>query len=198
MIGEFNVANALGAMAAATRLGANTEQLQSGLASFGGVPGRMQQMRGPLGAPRVIVDFAHTPPSLEKALQTVRKTTRGELWVVLGSAGGNRDPHKRAPLGEVASRCADHAVFTEEDCRDTPIEEILAEMERGAKTVGRENFQSLPDRRDAIQTAIRLAAPSDTIVLAGKGPEETLERAEITLPWNENAEAEDALVKFWS
>ena len=193
MIGRFNVANALAGMAAAHHLGASAEQLQAGLASFRGVPGRMELVPGEEGGPRVVVDFAHTPPSLEKALGTLRATTAGRLWVVIGSAGGPRDPSKRAPLGEVATRLADHAIFTEEDCRDTPLADILNEMERGAREEGRSNFLSIGDRRQAIRHAVTQAQPGDTVLLAGKGPEDTLERADETLPWNEAEEARAAL-----
>ena len=191
MIGRFNVANALAAMSAAAHLGATPAQLVSGLASFRGVPGRMELVPGTEGQPRVIVDFAHTPPSLEKALGTLRATTRGRLWVLLGSAGGPRDPGKRAPLGEVATRLADHAVFTEEDHRDTPLHDILREMERGA--AGRANFTTIPDRREAIRHVIAAAELGDTVLLAGKGPEDTLERGAEALPWNEVQEAVSAL-----
>lgn len=250
MIGTFNVANALGALAATAHLsGAALPELVAGLAALPGVPGRMEMVGRPdrprtrSGAPwtsaggvvvdhdapgiapssalpspapaasspahaagqdapasdiRVIVDFAHTPPSLEKALTTVRTTTEGKLWVLLGSAGGPRDPYKRAPLGEVASRLADWAVFTEEDHRYTPIWDILHEMERGARegaaASGREpNWISIPDRREAIRYAIREAQPGDTVVLAGKGPEETLERDTETIDWNEVEEAREAI-----
>lgn len=193
MIGRFNVANALAAMAAAARLGATLEQLRDGLGSFAGVLGRMQLVPATDDDPRVIVDFAHTPPSLEKALHTLRATTTGELWVVIGSAGGNRDPGKRFPLGEVSARLADHAIFTEEDYRDTPLRDILDEMERGARSTGRANFRSIGDRREAIRTAIREARPGDTVMLAGKGPEEVLERGSGDIPWDETAEAAEAL-----
>ena len=173
------------------------EQLISGLASFRGVPGRMELLKGAAGGPRVIVDFAHTPPSLEKALATLRTTTPGHLWVLIGSAGGPRDPGKRAPLGEVASRLADHAVLTEEDCRDTPLADILREMERGAQQAGRGNFTTIADRAEAIAWVIRQARPGDTVLLAGKGPEDTLERADETLPWDEVAVARAALAA-WS
>ncbi len=195
MIGRFNVHNALAAMAAAAHLGATVAQLQAGLSSFRGVPGRMELVPDPnsdrAGGRRVVVDFAHTPPSLEKALITLRATTAGRLLVVIGSAGGPRDPSKRAPLGEVATRLADHAIFTEEDSRDTPVAEILAEMERGA--TGRSNFLSIPDRREAIRYAVSLARSGDTVLLAGKGPEDTLERLQETVAWNEAREAADAL-----
>ncbi|WP_397333874.1 glutamate ligase domain-containing protein [Ornithinimicrobium sp. INDO-MA30-4] len=89
--------------------------------------------------------------------------------MVLGSAGGPRDPSKRAPLGEAATRKADHAVFTEEDHRDTPLVDILEEMERGAREVGRDNFTSIGDRVEAIRYAVANAKPEDTVLLAGKG-----------------------------
>lgn len=195
MIGRFNVANALAAMAAAHRLGASAEQLLAGLRTFAGVPGRMELVPGRPGQdPRVIVDFAHTPPSLEKALATVRATTESELWVVIGSAGGPRDPSKRAPLGEVASRLADHAIFTEEDHRDTPLDEILGEMLRGASLASSPGTTtSIGDRTAAIRYAVEHARPGDTVVLAGKGPEDTLERDGETIPWDEVAEAAAAL-----
>lgn len=193
MIGRFNVANALAALAAAARVGIGLEHLIAGLASFPGVAGRMEMVDRAAADPRVIVDFAHTPPSLEKALATVRVTTQGRLWVVIGSAGGPRDPSKRAPLGEVATRMADVAVFTEEDHRDTPLADILTEMERGARAAGRDNFASIGDRVEAIRYAVREAAPNDTVVLAGKGPEETLERDTETIAWDEMTQARTAL-----
>ncbi|TQL49540.1 UDP-N-acetylmuramoyl-L-alanyl-D-glutamate--2,6-diaminopimelate ligase [Ornithinicoccus hortensis] len=193
MIGRFNVANALAALAGAHRTGVPTAVLLEGLATFGGVAGRMEMVARQDGDPRVIVDFAHTPPSLEKALETVRVTTEGRLWVVLGSAGGPRDPSKRAPLGDVATRCADVAVFTEEDHRDTPLADILAQMERGAREAGRENFTSIGNRVEAIRYAVAQADRADTVVLAGKGPEHTLERDTETIPWDEMDQAVQAL-----
>src|SRR5690606_39751655 len=165
MIGRFNVANALAAMAGAHAAGVRLPELVAGLATFPGVAGRMEMAEREDGDPRVIVDFAHTPPSLEKALGTVRVTTEGRLWVVLGSAGGPRDPSKRAPLGDVATRLADTAVFTEEDHRDTPLTDILAEMERGARDAGRTNFVSIGDRAEAIRHAIGEATAQDTVLL---------------------------------
>lgn len=200
MIGDFNVSNALAAVAATSPLlrwfvGDQFPRLlgPNELSNFPGVPGRMQMVTSNSSSPRVIVDFAHTPPSLEKALQALKPTTRGRLIVVLGSAGGPRDPAKRAPLGQIATQYADHAIFTEEDCRDTPLEDILKEMERGALEGGHSNFESIPDRREAIFRAILEANSEDTVLLAGKGPEDTLERASETIPWDEVAVAREAL-----
>lgn len=193
MIGRFNVANALAAMAGVAATGVALADLVRALATFGGVAGRMEMLDRREGEPRVIVDFAHTAPSLEKALETVRVTTDGELWVVLGSAGGPRDPSKRAPLGRVATECAEHAIFTEEDHRTTPLQDILDEMERGAREAGRTNFVSIGDRTEAIRYAVREAAAQDTVLLAGKGPEETMERGAELVPWDELEEARQAL-----
>lgn len=193
MIGRFNVANALAALVAGVQAGADIDALVDGLATFPGVAGRMEMIEREDGDPRVIVDFAHTADSLQKALETVRVTTEGELWVLLGSAGGPRDPSKRAPLGATATAMADHVIFSEEDHRDTPLIDILNEMERGAREAGRSNFASIGNRVEAIQHVVDQAAPQDTIVLAGKGPEETLERDTETIPWNEVEQARTAL-----
>ncbi|QFG67459.1 UDP-N-acetylmuramoyl-L-alanyl-D-glutamate--2,6-diaminopimelate ligase [Ornithinimicrobium pratense] len=193
MIGRFNVANALAAMAGVSGAGVGLKDLVEALATFPGVAGRMEMVERGAGEPRVIVDFAHTAPSLQKALETVRVTTDGELWVVIGSAGGQRDPSKRAPLGRVATTYGDHAVFTEEDHRTTPLQDILAEMERGAREAGNDNFVSIGDRTEAIRYAVHEASPDDTVVLAGKGPEQTLERGTELIPWVEIEEARRAL-----
>src|SRR5699024_1388228 len=109
-----NVANALAAMATAALGGVTVEQLREGMRTFTGVPGRMQMLPTPAGCPRVIIDFAHTAISVENLLSTVRPSTKSQLWILVGSAG-ERDPGKRGPIGEAATRLADIAVFTEED-----------------------------------------------------------------------------------
>lgn len=194
MIGAYNVANAMGAIAAAAQVGVDIAAIQAGLASFAGVPGRMQIL-GTAPA-RVILDFAHTPDSLRLALSTLRQTTSRELIVVLGSAGGPRDPSKRAPLGEVAATLADLAVFTEEDCRDTPIDEILNEMRRGAVEAGQSNYRLIRDRLKAIRYALSHAHPGDTVVFCGKAGEITLERATETLPWIEETIVRDEMAQL--
>ncbi|NCD20110.1 MAG: UDP-N-acetylmuramoyl-L-alanyl-D-glutamate--2,6-diaminopimelate ligase, partial [Actinobacteria bacterium] len=191
MIGRFNVANALAGMAAAARLGVGVDALVAGLASFRGVPGRMELV--PADDVRVIVDFAHTPPALEKALGALRTSAHGQVWVVVGSAGGRRDPGKHAPMGEVATRLAEHAIFTEDDPSGTPLGQILDEMERGAREEGRVNFRRMEDRHEAIRFAVLGAAAGDTILLAGKGPEETMDRGEESVPWDEVGEARAAI-----
>ena len=109
---------------------------------------------------------------------------------VCGRAAGSLEAGATAPA---ATRLADRVVFTEEDHRDTPLAEILAEMERGAREAGQENFTSIGDRREAIRHAVVGASAGDTVLLAGKGPEDTLERDGVTVPWDEVAEAREAL-----
>ena len=183
MIGAYNVENALAALGAASALGLPLGEATRALASFPGVPGRMQILAAePV---RVVVDFAHTPPSLRRALKALRPTTQGRLLLVIGAAG-ERDPAKRRPLGEVAGELADVVVFTEEDSRSEPTEAILAELETGARGKNAEVYLE-PDRCQAIRLAARLARPGDTVVLAGKGHERTLERANEVIPWDEAA-----------
>ena len=178
MVGRYNVLNALAAVAAAVEMGVPLDSALSRLPSFGGVPGRMQLLQAEPFA--VVVDFAHTAPSLEKALATLRPSTRGRLIVVIGAAG-ERDAGKRAPLGRAATLGADLALFTEEDSRSEPIDAILATMAEGARSAGAaegREFRLVPDRREAIAAAIAEARPGDTVILSGKGHERTLERAD--------------------
>ena len=191
MIGRYNVHNALAALAAAQQTGIEIERLLERLKTFPGVPGRMQLVQSQPFA--VVVDFAHTAPALEKALQAVRPQTKGRLIVVVGAAG-ERDPGKRAPLGRTAVQHADLAIFTEEDSRSEDAQAILAEMVRGARGVAsRGEFWTLPNRRHAIEKAVQAAQPGDLILLAGKGHEATLERKGEVIAWNEVEEVQRAL-----
>jgi UDP-N-acetylmuramoyl-L-alanyl-D-glutamate--2,6-diaminopimelate ligase len=195
MVGAYNVHNALGALVAAHEAGVMVNDLFNKLGSFTGVPGRMEIVqREPFA---LIVDFAHTPAALENMLSVLRPVTAGKLIVVVGAAG-ERDPGKREPLGELAVKKADLAIFTEEDSRSEDVNVILGEMAKGAIKAGGEatkTYWCIPDRREAIRFAVSQARPGDTLVLAGKGHEATLERVNETLTWDEVAEARRALEK---
>ncbi len=193
MAGIYNTYNAVAALIAASHAGVAMNESLQHLNQFGGVPGRMQLVQS---SPfRVVVDFAHTPEALEKALQALRPGTSGNLIVVIGAAG-ERDPAKRPLLGKVAREHADITIFTEEDSRSENIYLILVEMAKGAIAAGgkaTQNYWTIPDRREAIQLAIKMAQSGDTVLLAGKGHEQTLERDGEILPWDEVAEARRAL-----
>lgn len=192
LLGAYNVDNALAAAAAALLYGVPLEGVLQGLATFPGVPGRMEVVQGqPF---RVVIDFAHTGKSLEAALSTLRRTTRGRLLLVVGAAG-ERDPRRREDIGRVAARLADLTFFTEEDHRGEPLEAILQALAQAAEREGG-RYALVPDRREAIFRALREARPGDTVLLAGKGHERTLERGGEALPWDEKAVAQEALASL--
>ncbi len=197
MVGRYNAHNAAAALAAAVAEGMTPTEAAARLATFPGVPGRMQLVGTEVGTgPTVIVDFAHTAPALAKALAAVR-LPGSRLIVVIGSAG-ERDPGKRAPLGKAAVEGADLAVFTEEDSRSESVDAILTRMAEGAVGAGGvqgRDFVLEPDRAKAIRLAVAAARPGDVVLLAGKGHERTLERAAVALPWNEADEARRALAE---
>lgn len=192
MVGDFNVHNALAALATANVLGVPFELGVARLAGFAGVPGRMQLVA--TDPCSVVVDFAHTPGSLAKALVALAPGPGGRRVVVIGAAG-ERDPAKRRPLGAAAVAGADLAVFTEEDHRTEALATILGELVAGAEAVGGvagRNFLVVADRREAIATAVSRARRGDVVLLAGKGHERTLERGTDALPWDEAAEGRAA------
>ncbi len=192
MLGEFNVANATAALTAASALGIDLAAAAQSLASFAGVAGRMQFVPRQADEPRVIVDFAHTPDALAKALAALRTTTMGALWCVIGAAGGARDETRIAPMGQRAAQLADRVVFTEDDTYDTSLDFLLGELNRGAAGVAGASVETVPDRREAIAHVMTAAASEDTVLLAGKGHESELMRTP-PIAWDEVAQARAAL-----
>ena len=192
MVGGYNAWNAVAALAAAAHEGMAVADAAARLATFPGVPGRMQIVQAEPFA--VIVDFAHTAPALAKALDAA--TPAGGRRIVVVGAAGERDPDEREPLGAAATSAADLAIFTEEDARSEDPEAILQQLADGALAAGGQegvSFERVADRRDAIREAVRRARPGDVVLLAGKGHEATLERADGKRPWNEAEEARAAL-----
>jgi UDP-N-acetylmuramoyl-L-alanyl-D-glutamate--2,6-diaminopimelate ligase len=194
LVGRFNVQNALAACAAGLAAGATLEQARTALARAKPVPGRMERVDA--GQPfEVIVDYAHTPASLEKVLSLLRPLTEGRLIAVFGSAG-ERDREKRPKMAEVAGRSADLFVITQEDPRLEDRAAILREIEQGAIAAGKRrgiDYEVIDDRARAIATAIERAEPGDTVVLCGKGHEASIIEGEEQRPWNEAAAAREAL-----
>jgi UDP-N-acetylmuramoyl-L-alanyl-D-glutamate--2,6-diaminopimelate ligase len=143
----------------------------------------------------VIVDYAHTPESLDKVLSLLRPLTKGKLIALFGSAG-ERDRAKRPRLAEVASRYADLFVITQEDPRLEDPAAILSEIESGARSAGKRSGQDylvIDDRAQAVREAIRRAEAGDTVLLAGKGHEGSIIVGEEKLPWDEAGAARTAL-----
>jgi len=162
----FNVANALAAATAALAMGLPLAAVVEGLESTAGVPGRFEAVRA--GQPfTVLVDYSHTPDSLENALRAARGVAAGRLLCVFG-CGGDRDRGKRPLMGEVGSRLADLAVVTSDNPR---TEDPLAIIEEILAGVHRESVVVEPDRRAAIALAVEEARPGDVVLIAGKGHE---------------------------
>jgi UDP-N-acetylmuramoyl-L-alanyl-D-glutamate--2,6-diaminopimelate ligase len=169
--GHFNVENALAAVAAVVALGGSPAAAAGALARAERIPGRLEAVTE--GQPfAVLVDYAHTPDSLENVLGAARKLTAGRLVCVFG-CGGDRDREKRPLMGAIASRLADVPVLTSDNPRSEEPEAILADVLAGIEGGrGREGLVVEVDRRAAIHAALALAEPGDTVVIAGKGHEQ--------------------------
>lgn len=194
LVGRFNVQNALAAIGAGLAAGVSLDRCRDALQAARPVRGRMERID--VGQPfRVVVDYAHTPESLEKVLALLRPLTPGRLIAVFGSAG-ERDRAKRPHLAAVAARYADHFVITQEDPRLEDPAQILAEIEAGAVEAGKrrgEDYRVIADRAEAIRAAIATAGAGDTVLLAGKGHEGSIIVGEEKRPWDEAATAREAL-----
>src|SRR5256884_1345358 len=194
LVCHFNVSNCLAAIATAYAVGAKPADIARGLAGVTGVTGRMERID--VGQPfTVIVDYAHTPDSLEKVLRILRPLTAGKLLVVFGSAG-ERDIQKRPIMGQIAAQLSDFFVITDEDPRKENREQILREIAIGAETTGKHegrDFLCIADRTQAIAAAFHRAQASDTVLLAGKGDEQSIIIGRKKIPWDDRRVAREQL-----
>jgi UDP-N-acetylmuramoyl-L-alanyl-D-glutamate--2,6-diaminopimelate ligase len=171
MPGHFNVANALGAFAAAEAMGVGAEIAAAGLARAARVPGRFEPIDEGQGF-SVLVDYAHTPDSLENVLRAARRLTEGRLIAVFG-AGGDRDRDKRPKMGHAGGELADLLIITSDNPRSEDPEAIAAAVAGGASGAeAAAELEVVVDRREAIALALGRARPGDTVVIAGKGHEQ--------------------------
>ena len=188
---RFNVYNALCAAGVCLAVGVPIDEIGPGLAGFDGVRGRLERVD--LGQDfSVFIDFAHSAGALASALAELRPYTRGRLIAVFGSTA--RSDHDRPGMGKAAADLADFFVITTDDpLREDPME-IARDVQSGAagKAPGRD-YEIVIDRRAAIRRAIDVAKPGDTVLLAGKGHERTMQMAAGAEPWDERAEAEAAI-----
>jgi len=169
LVGRFNVYNALAALTACAGLGIPPEAVQSGLLEMPPVPGRFQRL--PSQFRTVLVDYAHTPDSLARALETARQIADGRLIVVFG-CGGDRDRTKRPVMGEIAARLADRCLVTSDNPRSEPPQSIIDQILEGIPEPHRDRCLVEPDRAKAIRIAIQQADPEDVVLIAGKGHED--------------------------
>lgn len=181
---RFNKYNYLAAYAAARELGIEEDTIYSALKNFQLPSGRMQVVaEKPVLA---IVDFAHTPHSLQEALEATRTLygKKGRLIHVFGCAA-KRDEQKRPVMGEISGRLADYTIITEEDYRTEDPQKIADEILAGLLPVRKDNYDVIHDRGEALKRAFEISKPGDIIIATGKGHEGSLCRGTVEYPWNE-------------
>jgi UDP-N-acetylmuramoyl-L-alanyl-D-glutamate--2,6-diaminopimelate ligase len=186
LIGHYNVANLLGVMATLRALGVPLAEVVAVCASLSPVPGRMECLTTP-GQALAVVDYAHTPDALAKALQALRPLAwarGGRLWCLFG-CGGDRDTSKRPLMGAMAAAHADRVVLTSDNPRSESPQAILAQILPALS--GQSDVVVEPDRALAIRRALALAAPQDVVLIAGKGHEDYPEVAGQRLPFSDAA-----------
>ncbi|HSX47283.1 MAG TPA: UDP-N-acetylmuramoyl-L-alanyl-D-glutamate--2,6-diaminopimelate ligase [Patescibacteria group bacterium] len=186
--GSFNVYNSLASVATGRIIGLNKEQIEKGIDSLKSVSGRMTRIDEGQDFD-VIVDFAHSPDSFEKLFKDLKPVLKGRLIVMFGSPG-RRDEAKRFLQGDLAGKYADLVILTEEDDRDVDGYKILDQIVEGVTKHGKVKDKDMfvvHDRVEAIKFTLSLGRKDDTILLLGKGHEQTIERADGAHPWNEIA-----------
>jgi UDP-N-acetylmuramoyl-L-alanyl-D-glutamate--2,6-diaminopimelate ligase len=211
LVGEFNLYNILAAVAVGTAVEVPLETLKKGVEELEGVSGRFEKVENKRGI-HVIVDYAHTHDALERALLGLKNIlgegtqSNGKMITVFG-CGGDRDRTKRPLMGEVAGRYSDLAILTSDNPRTEDPLAILDEVEKGLKFLHLKEWDEdeikswrlgkgylkMPDRREAIRTAIRLALPSDTVLIAGKGHEDYQIIGKKKFSFDDRIEAKKAL-----
>ena len=196
LIGDYNAANVVGVIGVLRALGLPLAQVAALAADFTPVPGRMQRVEPPAGAtdlPQVVVDYAHTPDALEKALQALRPFAQargGRLWCVFG-CGGNRDATKRPVMGRIAQALADEVVLTSDNPRHESPAAILRDILAGCTPAP--TLACLEDRAAAIATVLHDADAADVVLIAGKGHEDYQETAGVRHHFSDLEQAEAAL-----
>ena len=199
LLGRFNVSNVLAAAGAALGLNIGPPAIQAGVAALAGIPGRMERIEGTHPF-LLVVDFAHTPNALRRAIETGREMAapNGRVVTVFGSAG-LRDVDKRRLMAEVSARTADLTILTAEDPRTESLDDILADMAAGCVAEGGvegESFFRAPDRLCAIYQAMELARPGDVVLVCGKGHEQSMCFGTVEYPWDERTAVRRALHAF--
>lgn len=194
VVGDFNLWNLMQTAAVLGALGYNADEISGLLSGLSAVPGRMQCI-GRDGQPLVIVDYAHTPDALLKALQASRKHTQGELYCVFG-CGGDRDQGKRAEMGAIAGRYADRVIVTSDNPRSEDSQKIIDMILSGLN--GNTNIDVVLDRGNAIRRAVTQARLGDVVLIAGKGHENYQEVNGVRLPFLDEQVVDDSLQEWQS
>jgi UDP-N-acetylmuramyl-tripeptide synthetase len=194
LIGDYNVANLLGVIGVLRLLGVSLQDAAQVCTVLTPVPGRMQRIGG-RDEPLIVVDYAHTPDALDKALATLRRLTtqRGGRLVVVFGCGGDRDARKRPLMGRIAAQRADEVVITSDNPRSEDPERIAVEVLHGVADEARRHVHTVLDRRQAVAQTIAQAGASDVVLLAGKGHEDHQDIQGVRHAFSDAVEAQAAL-----
>ncbi|MEY2491536.1 MAG: UDP-N-acetylmuramoyl-L-alanyl-D-glutamate--2,6-diaminopimelate ligase [Verrucomicrobiota bacterium] len=180
LIGRFNVANSMAALAAANAMGVNLRDAVLSLARSPQVPGRLEMVPAKRQF-QIFVDYAHTDDALVNVLKTLRELKPRKLILVFG-CGGNRDRQKRPLMARAADQYADYAIITSDNPRKEDPDAIIAEVEKGFRS---NRYEKITDRAEAISRAVAMAQPRDVVLIAGKGHEKYQEFADHTVPFDD-------------
>jgi len=193
LVGNFNVYNALAAIAAALVEGIPLEHIRRSLETMPVVDGRMETIDE--GQPFLVaVDYAHTPDGVENALSTIKAFAEARIITVFG-CGGDRDKTKRPIMGSIAARYSDYVFVTSDNPRTEDPEAILLDIEKGLQETDypADRYELLADRREAIKKAIEMASPGDVVLIAGKGHETYQIIGGVSHHFDDREEAREAI-----
>lgn len=186
LIGEFNAYNLLAVYGAATCLGADRSEVLRHLSTLTGAEGRFDYIVSPKEKIIGIVDYAHTPDALINVLVTIQKLRKGqERIITVVGCGGDRDKTKRPLMGAAACEYSDKVIFTSDNPRSEDPEQIIRDIEEGLNTAAKRKYVSITDRKEAIRTALNLAAAEDILLIAGKGHEKYQEIKGVKYPFDD-------------
>ncbi|MGB8194205.1 MAG: UDP-N-acetylmuramoyl-L-alanyl-D-glutamate--2,6-diaminopimelate ligase [Chitinophagaceae bacterium] len=172
LIGEFNAYNLLAVYGAAVCLGEEKDEVLRCMSVLTGAEGRFEYIVSPKQKIIGIVDYAHTPDALLNVLQTIKNLRKGhEQVITVVGCGGDRDKTKRPVMGEVSCEHSDRVIFTSDNPRSEDPQQIIRDMEEGLNTAAKRKYIAIPDRREAIKTAVSMANSEDIVLVAGKGHE---------------------------
>jgi len=182
LAGRFNFQNLLAATGMTLAMGLQLEDAAAGIETFTGVPGRFQLLEA--DGFSVLVDYAHTPDSLKKAIQAARELAPGKIITVFG-CGGDRDREKRPLMGKWAGKLSDYAIITSDNPRSEDPEAIIDQVEEGLRSEAAEGWARITDRREAIAAALRMASAGDLVLVAGKGHEQGQTIGDRVIPFSD-------------
>jgi len=193
LLGKPNLYNILTAASCALALEIPLNAVEKGIAALKYVPGRFEKIPNTLGL-HLFVDYAHTDDALKNLLETIKEIASQRIFLVFG-AGGDRDKSKRPRMGEKAGKTADWTIITSDNPRSEDPMDIISSIEKGIRKTGKNKYEIIPDRREAIEKAVSMAKKGDYVLIAGKGHEKTQTIKDRVIPFDDVKVAEAAAKK---